>query len=90
MLDEFIVYQKSTKLWDLCWNDTEILSKDFRGKEIARQMIRGIGSISATLKRDMAEGRTKNILNSLKLQEAHHKNRLDGITNLNFYLIKKL
>ncbi len=34
------------ELWDEMWSDAEILMLDFRGKEIARQMIRSVGSIS--------------------------------------------
>ncbi len=40
-------HKLSMELWDECWGDTNILLKDIRGKEIARQLIRSIGSISA-------------------------------------------
>jgi len=33
----------------LAWEDTATISKDFRGKEIARQLIRAVGSIAANI-----------------------------------------
>ncbi len=48
-LEELRFYKTALELWDLCWNDTEVLQKDFRGKEIARQLIRSCGSISANI-----------------------------------------
>lgn len=36
-------------MWDLRWCDSEMLKKDFRGKEIAKQLIRSYGSISANI-----------------------------------------
>ncbi|MHB8339034.1 MAG: four helix bundle protein [Ignavibacteriaceae bacterium] len=39
-LEELRFYKTSLELWDLSWNDSEILQKDFRGKEIAKQLIR--------------------------------------------------
>lgn len=55
-LYELRFYQKANELWELCWNDTEILSKDFRGKEIARQLIRACGSISANIEEGYGRG----------------------------------
>ena len=49
-------YQMSLTLWDDCWKDTSILMKDTRGKEIARQMIRSVGSISANIEEGYGRG----------------------------------
>ncbi|MFM2136412.1 MAG: hypothetical protein RL021_1812 [Bacteroidota bacterium] len=43
-------------LWKLTWLDTEVLNKDFRGREIARQMIRSVGSISANIEEGYGRG----------------------------------
>jgi len=48
-LDELRFYQLSLTLWESCWHDTEILKNDFRGKEVAKQLIRAVGSISANI-----------------------------------------
>ncbi len=55
-LEEFRIYKMAIELWDLCWKDTEILKKDFRGKEIAKQLIRSCGSISANIEEGFGRG----------------------------------
>ena len=55
-LDEIIFHKLSIELWDETWNDTEILMLDFRGKEIARQLIRSVGSISANIEEGYGRG----------------------------------
>jgi four helix bundle protein len=42
-------YQLGMYLYDLAWDDCEQISGDFRGREIARQLIRSVGSISANM-----------------------------------------
>ncbi len=49
-------YQMSMYLYDLVWEDYARLEKDVRGKEIARQMIRSAGSISANIEEAYGRG----------------------------------
>src|SRR5258708_35941714 len=55
-LDEVVFYQMATKLWEDCWKDCEILMKDIRGKEIAKQLTRSIGSIAANIEEGYGRG----------------------------------
>jgi len=55
-LDNVVFYQMSLTLWDDCWKDTNILINDVRGKEIAKQMIRSVGSISANISEGYGRG----------------------------------
>lgn len=55
-LENFGAYQKAMQLWDLFWEDSESLKRDFRGLEIARQMTRSIGSISANMEEGYGRG----------------------------------
>ncbi len=55
-LANFIGYQKAMQLWDLFWADSEILLRDIRGREIARQMTKSIGSISANIEEGFGRG----------------------------------
>ena len=55
-LEELRFYKMVLELWDLCWKDTEILKIDFRGKEIARQLIRSCGSITANIEEGYGRG----------------------------------
>lgn len=49
-------YQKAMQLWDSFWPDSEILIRDLRGQEIARQMTKSIGSISANIEEGYGRG----------------------------------
>ena len=55
-IDELRFYKQALELWESCRNDTEILQKDFRGKEAARQLIRSGGSISAYIEEGYGRG----------------------------------
>ena len=46
---QFQVYPKALFAYDLAWEDCERLLKDERGKTVARQLIRSVGSISANI-----------------------------------------
>ena len=58
-LENLRFYQSSLVLWDNCWNDTEVMKKDFRGIEIARQLIRSTGSVSANIEEGYGRGYSK-------------------------------
>ena len=55
-LEELRFYKMALDLWDSSWSDTEVLKNDFRGKEIARQLIRSCGSISANIEEGYGRG----------------------------------
>lgn len=42
-------YQLGMYLYELAWHDCDQFSRDFRGREIARQLIRSVGSICANM-----------------------------------------
>ena len=46
---EFRAYRKALFAHDLAWQDCRHLLKDVRGREVTRQLIRSVGSISANL-----------------------------------------
>jgi four helix bundle protein len=52
----FQVYPKALLLSDLVWEDTDRMMKDARGKEIARQLIRSVGSICANIEEGHGRG----------------------------------
>lgn len=55
-LEELRFYKMAIELWDSCWSDTEVLKNEFRGKEIAKQLIRSCGSISANIEEGYGRG----------------------------------
>ncbi len=55
-LEQIRFYKLSCELWDEFWGDSEILKQDFRGREIVKQLIRSIGSISANIEEGYGRG----------------------------------
>lgn len=55
-LEEFRVYQVARQLFDAFWDDFEILSRDGRGRELARQQVRSLDSICANIEEGYGRG----------------------------------
>ncbi len=53
---QFQVYPKALFAYDLAWEDCERLLKDERGKKVAGQLIRSVGSISANIEEGYGRG----------------------------------
>jgi four helix bundle protein len=49
-------YRLAMYLYDLAWDDCEILRNDYRGREIVGQLIRSAGSICANLEEAYGRG----------------------------------
>jgi four helix bundle protein len=49
-------YRKALYLYDLAWDDCQGLMRDIRGKAVASQLIRSIGSISANMEEGYSRG----------------------------------
>ncbi len=49
-------YPKALLFFDLAWRDIDHLKHDVRGREIARQLVRSVGSISANLDEGFGRG----------------------------------
>ncbi len=52
----FKVYSKTLFAYDLAWDDCEYLLKDVRGRKVAEQLIRSVGSISANIEEGYGRG----------------------------------
>lgn len=55
-LDKVVFYQKACELWDLYWEDSEILIQDARGRELAKQLTRSIDSVAANIEEGYGRG----------------------------------
>ncbi len=53
---ESLYYRLAMYLYDLAWDDCEILRKDYRGREIVGQLIRSTGSICANIEEAYGRG----------------------------------
>jgi len=48
-LESFGIYQLASQLFQDFWRDSEILGKDYRGRELVKQQIRSLDSIAANI-----------------------------------------
>ncbi len=62
-----VIYQKSLFLNDLAWEDCGKLVQDHRGKAIAGQLIRSIGSVSANIEEGYGRGFGKDYARFLRI-----------------------
>jgi len=65
-LESFGIYQLARRLFDDFWNDSEILSRDYRGRELSKQQIRSLDSICANMEEGFGRGFGKELPQHLK------------------------
>jgi len=66
-LDSYRVYQTARQLFDDFWDDSEILGRDYRGRELAKQQIRALDSICANIEEGFGRGFGKEWPQHLKI-----------------------
>jgi four helix bundle protein len=66
-LESFGIYRLAERLFDDFWHDSEVLDKDFRGRELAKQQIRSLDSICANIEEGFGRGFGKELPQHLKI-----------------------
>ena len=66
-LESFGIYQVARRLFDDFWNDSEILGRDYRGRELSKQQIRSLDSICANMEEGFGWGFGKELPQHLKI-----------------------
>jgi four helix bundle protein len=66
-LESFGIYQLACQLFDDFWADSEILGKDYRGRELVKQQVRSLDSICANIEEGYGRGFGKEWPQHLKL-----------------------
>ena len=66
-LASFGIYQLARQLFDDFWEDSEILGKDYRGRELVKQQIRSLDSICANIEEGYGRGYNKELPQHLKI-----------------------
>jgi four helix bundle protein len=61
-LQKYPFYVKACALNDLMWDDSELLGRDYRGREIAKQLVRSSGSIAANIEEGYGRGTRKEFI----------------------------
>ena len=89
-LDEVQFYKLSLELWDLFWSDSEILLKDMRGRELAKQLTRSIGSISANIEEGYGRGFGKEYPQFLRIARGSTRESKGHYERCKFLLSKEI
>jgi len=55
-LASFGIYQLACQLFDDFWDDSEILGKDYRGRELVKQQTRSLDSVCANIEEGYGRG----------------------------------
>lgn len=55
-LESFGIYQTARRLFDEFWGDSEILGRDYRGRELVKQQVRSLDSICANIEDGYGRG----------------------------------
>ena len=66
-LESFGIYQLASQLFKDFWNDSEILNKDFRGRELVKQQVRSLDSVCANMEEGFGRGFGKELPQHLKI-----------------------
>ena len=66
-LESFGIYQLACQLFDDFWADSEILGKDYRGRELVKQQVRSLDSICANIEEGYGRGFGKEWPQHLKI-----------------------
>ncbi len=66
-LASFGIYQLACQLFDDFWQDSEVLGKDYRGRELVKQQIRSLHSVCANIEEGYGRGYNKELPQHLKV-----------------------
>jgi four helix bundle protein len=66
-LESFGIYQIARRLFDDFWADSELLGKDYRGRELSKQQVRSLDSVCANIEEGFGRGFSKELPQHLKI-----------------------
>jgi four helix bundle protein len=66
-LENFGICKLARQLFDEFWEDSEILGKDHRGRELVRQQVRSLDSVCANMEEGFGRGFGKELPQHLKI-----------------------
>jgi four helix bundle protein len=66
-LESFGIYQFARQLFEDFWKDSDVLLKDYRGRELVKQQVRSLDSICANMEEGFGRGYGKELPQHLKI-----------------------
>jgi len=85
-LESFGIYKITCQLFDDFWADTEILGKDYRGRELVKQQVRSLDSICANIEEGYGRGFGKELPQHLKIARGEARESRGRYNRMNHLL----
>jgi len=85
-LESFGIYQLASQLFQDFWRDSEILGKDYRGRELVKQQIRSLDSIAANIEEGYGRGFGKELPQHSKIARGEARESRGRFLRCNFLL----
>ncbi len=85
-LSDFGIYQLARKLFRDFWSDSELIGKDYRGRELVRQQVRSLDSICANIEEGYGRGFGKELPQHLKIARGEARESKGCYERLEFLL----
>jgi four helix bundle protein len=85
-LENFGIYRLACQLFDEFWNDSEIVGKDYRGKELVKQQTRSLDSACANIEEGYGRGFNKEMPQHLKLARGEARESKGRYRRMKFLL----
>jgi four helix bundle protein len=85
-LENFGIYKLACQLFDEFWNDSEIVGKDYRGKELVKQQTRSLDSVCANIEEGYGRGFNKETPQHLKIARGEARESKGRYRRIKFLL----
>jgi four helix bundle protein len=85
-LENFGIYKLACQLFDEFWNDSEIVGKDYRGKELVKQQTRSLDSVGANIEEGYGRGFNKETPQHLKIARGEARESKGRYRRIKFLL----
>lgn len=89
-LENFGIYRLACQLFDEFWNDSEIIGKDYRGHELAKQQTRSLDSVCANIEEGYGRGFNKEMPQHLKIARGEARESKGRYRRMKFLLPQEI
>ena len=84
--EEFGIYKLASQLFDEFWDDSEIVGKDYRGRELVKQQTRSLDSVCANIEEGYGRGFNKEMPQHLKIARGEARESKGRYRRMKFLL----
>jgi len=85
-LENFGIYKLACQLFDNFWEDSEIVGKDYRGRELVKQQTRSLDSVCANIEEGYGRGFNKEMPQHLKIARGEARESKGRYRRMKFLL----